>query len=203
MPGRLRRGGDDIGHPGTGTMSRGEIALGLELRIGLDHGPARNAEVAREGSSGRQPLSSCESLLADRGPQRGLERGAPRPTRSEDELQPGRQSGPRIPPRIGMDHRPRSLAHASRRSLGFTTGDEIRRRDRLGLNSPVRPRRSVNRRLETPHCRVSRSSRDLKDRGACQAGVRTRRTGACSRQASASTAAGVIIAELGDCLRAL
>jgi hypothetical protein len=91
VPDRFRRGGEDIGNPGTGTMSRGEIALGVELRVGLDHGPACDSEIVRESPSGRQPLPRCESPLADRGPQRGLERGAPWPALAEDEFQSGRQ----------------------------------------------------------------------------------------------------------------
>jgi hypothetical protein len=95
----------------------------LELRICLDRGPACDTEVVREGPSGRQPLSSCESLLADGDPQRGLERGAPWPTLSEDEFQGCRQ-----------------VVREYNRELGWITGHETWRvRVDILDSNPPRP----------------------------------------------------------------
>ena len=64
--------------PGPRPAAGLQVTLGLELRIRLDDGAARDAEVGREHAGRGKPRRGGEPSVADRRPQRALERTAPR-----------------------------------------------------------------------------------------------------------------------------
>jgi hypothetical protein len=70
---RLRRRGRARGDPRRRSLPRLEVALGRELRVGLEHDPARHRQLARERARGRQGCPGDEPPGPDRVAQRPLD----------------------------------------------------------------------------------------------------------------------------------
>ena len=69
-------GGGDLGHARGRSPAGHQVALGAELRVGVDHDAAGDAELGRERARGRQRHARRQAPRADRAAQLILELGA-------------------------------------------------------------------------------------------------------------------------------
>ena len=67
--GGRRRGGGGVRHARACALAQAEVALGRELRVGLDGEPPRDAELAGEVARGRHARAGAQRALADRTPE--------------------------------------------------------------------------------------------------------------------------------------
>ena len=73
-----RPGADGLRHARSGAAARGQVALGHQLGVGVDHDPPRDAELPRQRPAGRQRSAGTEAARADAVAQLALELGAAR-----------------------------------------------------------------------------------------------------------------------------
>ena len=90
---RCRRRGDSADPRAAAAPGR-QVALGLQLRVGLGDRAASEAEVRGERARGGEARAGAQAAVPDRGPQRGLDGIAAPATARDRELQRRARSGP-------------------------------------------------------------------------------------------------------------